>query len=70
MSEVTTTIRVRITVPENDPRDAKDWADALEDHLWDTFNDNGSLVSVEHVRECASGPPTMAEMLRATGGQP
>ncbi len=49
MSTVTTTIRVRITVPENDPCDAKDWAEAIEDHLWETFNDNGNLTSVEYI---------------------
>lgn len=54
MTEITTMVRVRVTVPELDPRDPKDLAEAIEDHLWATFNDNGSLVNVEYVP--ASGP--------------
>ncbi len=51
MAEVTTTIRVTITVHEDDPRDPKDWALAIQDHLWETFNADGSLTSVEYVPE-------------------
>ncbi len=49
MAEVTTIVRVTITVPELDPRDPKDWAMAIQDHLWETFNADGSMSATEWI---------------------
>ena len=51
MAEVTTIVRVTITVPDLDPRDPADWAMNIQDHLWATFNDDGSLAGTTWIPE-------------------
>ncbi|KKM89954.1 hypothetical protein LCGC14_1243530 [marine sediment metagenome] len=51
MPEVTTIIKVTVTVHDNWPGDPHDLMMSIEDHLWETFNDDGSLRAIDWVPE-------------------